>query len=578
VPTYEITAPDGKTYEVTGPGSADDALKHIQSLHGKPVPAAEPTWGDRGREFLQGGKARLDEMALGLKGLLPQGVQDFGDRIDRATGRPALTKATAVQAPDTWAGTAGGIGADILTTAGPAAGLARAASVATRALPMATGKRLLAEAGLNLGGQAALGAALTPDDRATAGALSAAGGVLGAGLQRVAGGLVKPVTTPQAVEMMRRGIQVTPGQAMGGAALDTEKKLTSLPLAGNRIRAAHERANEEYFRQTAGDVVGGLPANARAAVAGAGDGTSTMVKMREVIGEQYDSALGQVPHVPIDATDLLQKSVGIVNSTAMSEASKEQVLKYVTNNVLNRVPGASPGAAQNLSGDAAKAIESDLRAEASKYLTSSTAEERNIGKALSDIHGRFRDALNLGVDAVDPQASRVLRNADQAWRAFLPLDQASASIGAMNAGGTPQPRALLNSLKALDKSQNDNALRRSIAQGRSNTPYDRLVQNQQLGSEVFGAAVPDSGTTGRWLAGSALGIGLGGAPAIAGAAAGYAGVAAAYSRLGSRLLTQGIAPQQVEKLIQAAAQRGIPEEALLAQIPNATAAAGRVAE
>ena len=67
-------------------------------------------------------------------------------------------------------------------------------------------------------------------------------------------------------------------------------------------------------------------------------------------------------------------------------------------------------------------------------------------------------------------------------------------------------------------------------------------------------------------------------PAITGAAAGYAGVAAAYSRLGSRLLTQGVAPQQVEKIIQQAAQRGIPEEALLAQMPNVGAAVGRSAQ
>jgi hypothetical protein len=578
VPTYEITAPDGKTYEVTGPGTAEDALKHIQSLHGgAATPAAEPTWGDRGREFLQGGKARLDEMALGLKGLLPQGVQDFGDRIDRATGRQALTKATAVQAPDTWAGTAGGIGADILTTAVPAAGLARGASMASRALPMATGKRVLTEAGLNLGGQAALGAALTPDDRATAGALSAAGGVLGAGVQRALGGVVKPVTTPQATEMMRRGIQVTPGQAMGGAALDAEKKLTSLPLAGNRIRAAHERANEEYFRQTAGDVVGGLPASARAAVAGAGDGNATMTVMREQIGKQYDNALSSVPDVPVDATALLQGAVGAVNDPglALTDASKQRVLDYVANNVLGRNP-ATPTA--NLSGEAAKRIESDLGKVAANWSASATAEERSMGEALKQVHQLWRDSLTQAVNTVNPQAGAALREADQAWRAFQPLDRASASIGAQSAGGTPQPRALLNSLKALDKSQNDNALRRTIAQGRSNTPYDRLVQNQQLGSEVFGAAVPDSGTTGRWLAGSALGIGLGGAPAIAGAAAGYAGVAAAYSRLGSRLLTQGVAPQQVEKIIQAAAQRGIPEEALLAQIPNVGAAAGRAAQ
>ncbi len=554
------------------------ALRRMAELEARaqgtaPAAPAEPTWADRGREFLQGGKARLDEMALGVKGLLPQSVQDLGDRIDQATGRRALTKATAVKAPDTWAGTAGGIGADILTTAVPAAGLARGAAVASRALPMSLGKRVLTETGLNLGGQAALSAALTPDDRLTAGALGAAGGALGAGLQRVAGGLVKPVTTPEATtpeaaEMMRRGVQVTPGQAMGGAALDAEKKLTSLPLAGNRIRAAHERANEEYFRQTAGDVVSGLPADARAAVAGAGDGNATMTAMRDQIGAQYDNALGRVAHVPVDATALLQGAVGAVNdpALALTDASKQRVLEYVTNNVLGRNP-ATPTA--NLSGEAAKRIESDLGRAAANLASSGTAEERSMGAALKQVHELWRDSVTQAVNQTDPQAGAALRAADQAWRAFQPLDRASATIGAQATGGTPQPRALLNALKALDKSQNDNALRRTITQGRSSTPYDRLVQNQQLG---------DSGTTGRWLAASAFGIGAGGLPAVAGAGAGWAAVAAAYSRLGSKLLTQGMAPQQVEKIIQAAAQRGIPEEALLAQVPNVGAAAGRAAE
>lgn len=552
-------------------------MAELEARAGGAAPAAEPTWGDRGREALQGGKARLDEMALGLKGLLPQSVQDFGDRIDRATGRPALTKETAVQAPDTWAGTAGGIGADVLATAVPAAGLARGAALTARALPLAAGRRALTEAGLNVAGQAGMSAALTDKDRATAGALGAAGGVMGAGLQRVMGGLVRPITTPEASEMMRRGVQVTPGQAMGGAALDAEKKLTSLPLAGNRIRAAHERANEEYFRQTAGDVVGGLPAGARAAVAGAGDGNATMTAMRQQIGNQYDNTLGQVAHVPVDATALLQGAVGAVNDPglALNDASKQRVLDYVANNVLGRNPA---GAQANLSGEAAKRIESDLGKVAANWSSSAIAEERSMGEALRAVHQQWRNAVTQAVEKAQPEAGAALRAADQAWRGFLPLDRASASIGAQSAGGTPQPRALLNALKALDKSQNDNALRRTITSGNANNPYERLVQNQQLGSDVFGAAVPDSGTTGRWLAGSALGIGLGGAPAIAGAAAGYAGVAAAYSRLGSRLLTQGIAPQQVERIIQQAALRGIPEEALLAQFPNVGAAAGRAGE
>ena len=30
MPTYRVTAPDGKTYDVTGNGTAEEALAHIQ--------------------------------------------------------------------------------------------------------------------------------------------------------------------------------------------------------------------------------------------------------------------------------------------------------------------------------------------------------------------------------------------------------------------------------------------------------------------------------------------------------------------------------------------------------------------
>ena len=135
------------------------ALRRMAELEaragGAPAPAApapEPTWGQRGQEGAQGLKGRFDEMALGIKGLLPQGVQDLGDRIDRAVGSGGLTKATATPIPDTWAGAVGSGLADAATTLVPAGAMARGASLVAKALPMSLGKRMLTEAGMNVAG------------------------------------------------------------------------------------------------------------------------------------------------------------------------------------------------------------------------------------------------------------------------------------------------------------------------------------------------------------------------------------------------------------------------------------------
>ena len=104
-----IQLPDGSVGEFPA-DMPDDAIQQV--LRKQYPPPAEPTWAQRGQEFLQGAKGQFDEAALGIKGLLPQAVQDAGDRMDKALGARGLTKETATPIPDTWAGTAGAIARD----------------------------------------------------------------------------------------------------------------------------------------------------------------------------------------------------------------------------------------------------------------------------------------------------------------------------------------------------------------------------------------------------------------------------------------------------------------------------------
>ena len=94
-------------------------VSKLDSAPAAPAAPAEVSWGQRGDEAAQGFRGGVDDAALGIKGLLPQGVQDFGDRLGETLGMRKLTKETATPIPDTWAGTAGAIGANVALTAAP---------------------------------------------------------------------------------------------------------------------------------------------------------------------------------------------------------------------------------------------------------------------------------------------------------------------------------------------------------------------------------------------------------------------------------------------------------------------------
>ena len=163
-----------------------------------------------------------------------------------------------------------------------------------------------------------------------------------------------------------------------------------------------------------------------------------------------------------------------------------------------------------------------------------------------------------------------MTTADAAWRGFIPQSSASNYATSAERGGVYSPKVLLSALKRGDKSQDDNvvnALRqRPIAAGDS--PYEYAAKMSKV-AEDLGDRVPDSGTPARLLAvlGGAGAV-SGGLPTLAGAAGAYAGAAAAYSRIGQRLLQQGVAPETVQRLISAAQQRGVPPEALMQIIPG----------
>lgn len=461
---------------------------------------------------LGGAKAAWDRAALGLKGL----VTDLTPE-DKAL----LEQGKAFTQEGGTAATVGSIGADVAMSAAPASRVMQAANLVKSAPVLA---RTLATMGFGTG----YGALTNPEDRAQGAKEGAIGTAIGMGASRALGGLLKPVMTDDAAALVQRGIVPTPGQAVGGVTNTVEQKLQSVPFMGDLIRRGRERAVNEFNEKAIQTAVPGAK----------GFGDEALTGAREAIGNQYKAALSGLKNIQVDAAKVATTAATAVDdaSLALSDASKKRVMDYVQKNLVDR--------SQNIDGETAKRIESDLAKVVARYKGgTSTGEEKAMGEALDQVLDQWRTSLSAAAQSASKGGGNALREADQAWRTFIPLDKAASSAGAQGAetAGRFTPKMLRRAIEASDKSQFNNATR-SMRNG--GTPFDDLNQLTRQGESVLSNTVPDSGTAGRAataLTAAGAGAGLAGGYAVP-LAAGTAGAAAAYSRPGSQFLLQGLEP------------------------------------
>ena len=474
---------------------------------------------------LGGAKTAWDRAAMGLKGLVTDLTPE--DKALLAQGR-------AFQDEGGTAATVGSIGADVGMSLAPGAFVTKA----TAAAPLLA--RTMSQLGLGAG----YGALTSPEDRtagAAGGALGTAGGMAAT---RLVGGAIRPLISKDAETLMRQGIQPTPGQAIGGAVNTAEQKLKSLPLIGDVIRSARGRAVDE-FNERAIQV-----ANPSAS----GFGDEVLTATREKLGNQFDDVLRTIPQLKIDTSAVQQSAIGAVGDQALnlSNNSKQKVLAYVKKNLIDR--------SADINGETAQRIGSDAMKAANRWKFSSNSEQQAMGEALEKITNEWRDSL---ISAAGSKAPK-LREAQTAWRAFIPIDRAGGYRGNQNlatneVAGRFTPNSLRRSIEVSDQSQFNNATR---AMRGGNAPFERLNTLTRQAEGVLGDSVPDSGTATRlmWGAG-ALGAGAATGADLGTAAALGAVTVPLYSRMGSQFAMQGVTPAY-ESAVKALSLRGVPTQAI----------------
>lgn len=313
---------------------------------------------------------------------------------------------------------------------------------------------------------------------------AAAGGLLApvaAGIGRVVSPAASRPGSPVGL-LQSEGVQLTPGQALGGIAQTAEDKLMSAPILGDAIRAARIRGNESLnraiYRRVLEPIGESTDKMGRAAVADA----------RQKIGAAYDNALSGVKLVP-DAQ--LLADVGAITQRVggMTPTEVQSLQSIVNRDVIEPLAGV-----QSIDGRAFKDIESQLSQNITRYSGSPDAHQKEVGDAL----GSVLDSLRGALARQNPQQASALTAANTAYANLVRLENAAAKQGAHD--GVFNAPQLANAVRQSDRSLR----KRAYARG------DALLQDlSDAAQSRMTGVIPDSGTPGRllWNAGF-LGAGM----------------------------------------------------------------------
>jgi hypothetical protein len=397
---------------------------------------------------------KRDSISLGvLKGILPaaENVAPYtpanlipGFREKNAASlarlRQHIAEREQIQKPNPWAQTAATIEASVPTFAiknpfaqGAAMGWlnSEAQSPEGRAMDMATG------AGLNVVGGKAVDAIAD---------------------------VFSPVIEPAVRRLAEAGVRLTPGMKQGGKAMIREDKLVSRPVVGDAVTAARQGTQDSFNSTAVNKALEPLGVKVPLVIK---PGYDQIGFAKDTIGREYDRIVPNLA-VTVNPQSFVQ-NVG-PKFSALGKAQQDEVINILNEHLKNG----------QLSGQALKDAQGELRRLAAQYSRSPVVAERRIGQTLWDADGELSNAMM----AQNPKWAPDLQKANEAYRGYRIIADAAgrADDGAFN---TAQLKA---AVRRGDRSSNKDASARGQAFMQEFSNDARSVIPQR---------VPNSGTADR---------------------------------------------------------------------------------
>lgn len=268
-------------------------------------------------------------------------------------------------------------------------------------------------------------------------------GVVGGAAQKAAGQVLNPLVSNAEKTMKELGVQMTPGQLMGGQAKNIEEFAANMPLIGSYISDAKEKAifsfNKGVINKALAKVDDKLPADVI--------GRDAVQYANQVVDNAYDDVLSKM------SFQLDYKTFANINKAIKlppSAPQRQQVKEIIDQVVYSRLPKTG-----KVTGQEYKNIESDLRKTAQDYANSTMAADRAVGEALKDALNELKTSLKQQ----NPTQTPKLRRVDSAYGEIEVMRTAAANSGALNGVFTPKQYQV--AVRQRDASRN----KRSFAAG-----------------------------------------------------------------------------------------------------------------
>lgn len=281
----------------------------------------------------------------------------------------------------------------------------------------------------------------------------AVGGAVGEKVTKVAGRVLSPLVSKAEQTMREMGVKTTPGQLIGGQAKGIEEFAENLPLVGSYISGAKDRALFSFNKGVINNALKKVDAKLPDDVIG----RDAVQFANQVVSDKYDDVLSKIDFTLDFKTQAALNNV--VRNAPLPKATQKQAVQDLLDSMLyQKLPVNDKGFAQ-VSGKEFKLIESDMRKVVNDYLNSSTAEEKQIGKALQGALKAMKDGLR----SQHPEQSSALRRVDNAYGDIAVMKTAAANTGASN--GVFTPKQYQQAVRMRDTSRNKTSFAAGGARG-----------------------------------------------------------------------------------------------------------------
>lgn len=342
------------------------------------------------------------------------------------------------------------------------------------------------------------------------------GALIGAGAGGVGhliGRGIAGVNNPTAQRLRDEGVQLTPGQALGGNYRRLEDRLSSLPVVGDSIRNAQNASLDSFNRAVANRTLAPI---GESVAENSPVGRELVRDVNQRISNAYTQAYGQIrPFGPDQqfAQDLATAVGGFLQPDARRVFQRE-----MGNDILSRIQSGQ------MNGQTYQQVRQELNRLAREFEGHNTLAGRELSTAFDNVGNAFNGLLQRS----NPQVAPALDAADTAWANFVRMRAASSAPGTAGREGVFTAPQLSSAVTRNDRSVGRGATARGQA----------LMQDlSDAGAAVLPSTVPNSGTPERLLAAALLG-GQFGVPAPAAAAG--AGIYGMYTEPARRAIAAAL--------------------------------------